>query len=102
MEKRVSLTRVKPEYREKYIEAHRNVPPEVLRRYRAAGMKHCSVHLLGDQLVLITEVEDQGAFDRAMKDDPVDRVWQDWVGPMKDDSDWQRMECVFTVDFGHE
>jgi L-rhamnose mutarotase len=98
MERRVSLTRLKPEYREKYLEAHRNVPPEVLRRYREAGMKHCSVHLLGDQLVLITEVEDQAAFDRAMKDDPVDRVWQDQMRPMKD-TDWQLTDCVFTVDW---
>ena len=99
MKKRVSLTRLKPGQREKYIEAHRNVPPEVLRRYQEAGMKHCSVYLLGDQLVLVTEVEDQAAFDRAMKDDPVDRLWQDQVGPMKDDADWQPADCIFTVDW---
>jgi L-rhamnose mutarotase len=99
MERRVSLTRLKPEHREKYLEAHRNVPPEVLRRYRDAGMRHCSVHLLGDHLVLITEVDDQAAFDHAMRNDPIDRLWQDRVGPMKDDQDWQPMDCVFTIDW---
>ncbi len=30
--------------------------------------------------------------------DPVDQVWQAFVGPMKVDGDWQQMEELFYAD----
>jgi L-rhamnose mutarotase len=99
MERRVYVTRLKPEYRDQYLEAHRNVPPDVLRRYKEAGMTHCSVHLSGDTLVLITEAHDHNALQAALVNDPIDRAWQDYVRTMKDDGDYKEMTPIFSVDF---
>jgi L-rhamnose mutarotase len=98
MERRVSIARLKPEFREEYLRAHCNVPEKVLERYRELGMRHCSVYLLGDDLVLITEAEDHAAMDAVLVNDPVDREWQEFVGPMKAEGDWQQMVQVFSVD----
>ena len=97
MERRVSVARLKPECREQYLEAHRNVPERVLARYSELGMRNCSVFLLGVDLVLVTEAEDHVVLDAALANDPVDREWQDFVRPMKADGDWQHMTQIYHV-----
>jgi HAD superfamily hydrolase (TIGR01548 family) len=89
---------LKPEYRQQYLQAHRNVPEKVLARYRELGMSHCSVYLLGDDLVMITEAEDHTALDAVLANDPADQEWQNFVRPMKADGDWQPMVQVFHID----
>jgi L-rhamnose mutarotase len=96
--RKVYLTKLRPEYRREYIEAHRNVPEEVLRRYGAAGMKNCTVHVFEDHIVLIIEADDHEALAEAMKNDPVDRAWQEQMGPMKD-GEWQEMIEIFRTDW---
>jgi L-rhamnose mutarotase len=98
MERKVYCTRLKPEYREKYLEAHRNVPKAVLARYRELGMTHCAVYLLNDLLVLITEANDHSTLAAGLEHDPVDQAWQEYVRPMKADGDYQEMTPVFVSD----
>ena len=97
MERRVSITRLKPECREQYLQAHRNVPDKVLARYRELGMRNCSVFLHGVDLVLVTEAENHAALDAALMNDPVDREWQEFVRPMKAEEDWQQMTQIYHV-----
>jgi len=97
MERRVSIGRLNPERREQYLEAHRNVPERVLARYKALGMRNCSVFLLGVDLVLVTEAESHAALDAALANDPDDREWQHFVRPMKAE-DWQHMTQIYHVD----
>jgi L-rhamnose mutarotase len=98
MERRVSITRLKPECREQYLQAHSNMPEKVLARYRELGMRNCSVFLDGIDLVLVTEAENHAALDAALVNDPVDREWQDFVRPMKAEEDWRRMTQIYHVD----
>jgi len=98
MERRVSITRLKPECRDQYLQAHSAVPWKVLARYRELGMRNCSLYLLGVDLVLVTEAEDHAVLDAALVNDPVEREWQDFVGPMKDDAGWQHMTKIYNVD----
>ena len=100
MERRVSITRLKPECREQYLEAHRNVPERVLARYSELGMRNCSVFLHGVDLVLITEAENHAVLDAALADDPADRKWQDFVRPMKVVGDWHHMTQIYHVNLG--
>ena len=95
MQRKVYRTRLKPERRQEYIEAHRNVSSDLMRRYREAGMSLCAVYILGDELVLLMDAEDHEKTAAILADDPVDRVWQAFVGPMKADGDWQEMEELF-------
>ena len=99
MQRRIYKTKLKPERRQEYIEAHRNFSSELMRRYRDAGMKLCAVYLLGDDLILLTESEDHEKALARLADDPIDREWQAYVGPMKGEGDWQEMEQIFLADF---
>ena len=98
MERRVYLTQVRPERRQEYIEAHRNVSSDLMRRYREAGMRLCAVYILNENLVLIIESEDHAKSTAILAQDPVDREWQAFVSPMKVDGDWQEMEELFSAD----
>lgn len=103
MRRKVYRTRLKSDRRQEYIDAHRNVSADLMRRYREAGMASCAVYLRGDDLVLIVEAEDHGKTFAILGNDPVDKVWQSFVGPMKEDSDWLEMEELFYADLdGHE
>lgn len=98
MERKVYLTKLRPEYREEYLQAHRTVSQELLRRYKAAGMRHCAVYLLEDTLVLITESEDHITMTAALAGDPVDVEWQNYVRPMKAEGDWRETVELFRAD----
>ena len=99
MERRVFITKVRPERRAEYIQAHATVSAEILVLYGKAGMRHCSVYLEGDDLVLILEGEDLDAILARLAEDPVDRAWQNRVGPMKADGDWRLAEAIFSEDW---
>lgn len=98
MSRKVYLTKLRPEFREQYIEAHRKVSRELLRRYQEAGMRHCSVYLLEDTLVMVSDSRDHEGLASAMLEDEVDTAWQNYVRPMKADGDWQEMSCIFGED----
>jgi L-rhamnose mutarotase len=95
---KVYLTKLKPERRADYIEAHRNVSSDLMRRYREAGMRVCAVYLWNDYLVLLTDADDHERTAAILAADPVDREWQGFVGPMKAEGDWQEMEELFFAD----
>ena len=61
-------------------------------------MRHCSVYLLGQELVLIVDADDHSRMSATLADDPVDREWQRYVGPMKADGDWQEATELFSAD----
>src|SRR5262245_36545778 len=94
MSRKVYRTRLKPERRDDYIQAHKNVSSDLMRRYREAGMTVCAVYILGDDLVLLIDAEDHAKTASILAKDPVDQVWQAHVGTMKD-GDWQEMEELF-------
>lgn len=97
MSRKVYRTRLKPERRDDYIQAHKNVSSDLMRRYKEAGMTLCAVYILGDDLVLLVDAEDHAKAASILAEDPVDQVWQTYVGTMKD-GDWQEMEELFHAD----
>ncbi|MGH9631541.1 MAG: L-rhamnose mutarotase [Bryobacteraceae bacterium] len=98
MERKVYLTRLRPEFREEYLHAHRNVPSKLMDRYRDAGMRSCAVYLLEDYLVLVTEADDHSKVKAALENDPVDVEWQELMRPMKEEGDYREMTEVFKAD----
>lgn len=101
MLRKVYRTRLKPDRRDDYIQAHRDFSAELMRRYREAGMIVCAVYILGDDLILITEAEDHEKTAAVLAGDALDREWQAYVGPMKADGDWQEMEELFIANLTH-
>lgn len=84
MERKAFLTRLKPEFREQYIEAHDNFSAELHARYAQAGVRNISIFLFEDKLFMYIEAEDFAKAGAVLGDDPLDKAWQEYVGPMKD------------------
>jgi L-rhamnose mutarotase len=92
MERKVFLTRLKPEFREQYIDAHDNFSPELRQRYFEAGVRQISLFLFKDELFMYVEAESFERLGAALADDPLDNAWQQHVGPMKDSESHEFVE----------
>lgn len=95
MQRTVYITRLRPEYREQYIEAHRNVPRELLEKYRGAGIRDVAVYLKDDTLVLVIDEEGPPGARESLANDPACAAWEEKMRPMKSAEDYQPMTEVF-------
>jgi L-rhamnose mutarotase len=76
------LLRVKPEHREKYLERHRDVWPEMLAALRETGWRNYSLFMADDGLVVgYLETDDFEASVRAMAAMDVNARWQAEMTP---------------------
>jgi L-rhamnose mutarotase len=82
MERHAFVARLNGEQREAYVAAHRNVPPELLARYRQAGIRSLSIFLHEGLLFLYLESDDFAAAVTALENDPIEREWQKLTSPM--------------------
>lgn len=92
MERKAFLTRLKPEFREQYIDAHNNFSAELRRRYLQAGVRNISIFLFEDQLFMYVEAESFERVSAALTADSLDNAWQQRVGPMKDSENCEFLE----------
>ena len=97
METKVFVARLKPERKEDYIEAHNGFSSELRARYRAAGIHQIRLFLLGEQLFMYVEAENYEMARAALAEDPLDRIWQERIGPMKY-PDFQPLVEFFRLD----
>ncbi len=97
METKAFVARLKPGRKEDYIKAHNNFSPELRARYRAAGIHQIRLFLSGEQLFMYVEVDDYEKARAALAEDPLDRRWQQEVGPMKE-LDFQPLTEIFRLD----
>lgn len=95
MERHVFVTSLKPERREEYIDVHKRVPPELISRYRQAGIEKLSVFVHENLMVLYVEATNLQAAQAALVNDPVDVEWQKLVTPMKDPKGPQELTEIF-------
>jgi len=92
MERKAFLTRLKPEFREQYIEAHNNFAAALHARYVDAGVRNISIFLWEDQLFMYVEAEEFARVSAVLANDPLDNAWQQHVGPMKDSESAELLE----------
>ncbi|MGE0130452.1 MAG: L-rhamnose mutarotase [Blastocatellales bacterium] len=97
METKAFVARLKPECKEDYIEAHNSFSSELRARYRAAGIHQIRLFLLGAELFMYVEADDYEKAQAALAEDPLDQIWQERVGPMKD-PDFQPLTEIFRLD----
>ena len=98
MERKAFVTRLKPEYRDQYIEAHNKFSSELRARYVLAGVRNISIFLLEDQLFMYLEAESFEEVQEALVNDPVDIAWQQHVGPMKGPETYEAVEIFHLGD----
>ena len=71
------VLRVRPDRIEEYIEAHRNVWPEMLDALRAAGIRNYSIFRAGNDVFGYFEADDLDAAARSLARQDVSARWQD-------------------------
>lgn len=97
METKAFVARLRPGRKEDYIEAHNSFSSELRARYRDAGIHQIRIFLLGDQLFMYVEADDYEKAQAALAEDPLDQIWQERVGPMKN-PDFQPLTEIFRLD----
>lgn len=101
------VNRVRPEHQEEYVEAHRAVPPAVLRTIRECNIRNYSIYLRDSVLYSYFEYigSDYDADMAKMGADPATVEWWSRMGPMQNPFEnraegewWAAMDEVFHVD----
>jgi L-rhamnose mutarotase len=85
MRRYCQLIRLRPEYRERYIEYHKAVWPTVLATIDACNIRNYSIYLHGDLLIAYFEYHgsDYDADMRKMAADPETQRWWSIMDPMQ-------------------
>jgi L-rhamnose mutarotase len=71
------VLRVKPDKIDDYVEAHRNVWPEMLDALRGAGIRNYTIFRDGNQVFGYFETDDLPAAERYLAEQDVSSQWQD-------------------------
>ena len=71
------VLRVRPDRIDEYIEAHRNVWPEMLDALRAAGIRNYSIFRAGNDVFGYFEADNLAAAERYLAQQDVSARWQD-------------------------
>jgi L-rhamnose mutarotase len=79
------VLRVRPEKIGEYVEAHRNVWPEMLDALRAAGIRNYTIFRAGNEVFGYFEADDLDAAAAYMERQPVSVRWQDAMAELLDD-----------------
>lgn len=74
---RIALhTRLEPGREAEYDQAHREVPPELVRQIRAAGASDWTIWRSGTDLFHVLECDDYAGLLAALASSPVNQAWQ--------------------------
>lgn len=76
------VLQVRPERIDDYVEAHRNVWPEMLDALRGAGIRNYSIFRDGNQVFGYFEADDLEAAARFLAEQPVCTHWQDGMAEL--------------------
>jgi L-rhamnose mutarotase len=71
------VLRVRPEKVDEYVEAHRNVWPEMLAALRGAGIRNYTIFRSGNEMFGYFECDDLAAAAAYMEEQEVNSRWQD-------------------------
>jgi L-rhamnose mutarotase len=96
------VLRVRPDKIDEYVEAHRNVWPEMLEAIRAAGIRNYTIFRHGNELFGYFEADDLDAAGRYLAAQEVNGRWQDSMAELLEervpDTGPPRLEEVFRLD----
>ena len=81
---RIALhTRLAPGTEAEYDQAHREVPPELVRQIQAAGATDWTIWRSGTDLFHVLECDDYAALLAALAPSPVNQAWQQKMSTMQ-------------------
>lgn len=73
---------VRPGYEEEYKKRHDEIWPDMLEALRAAGIRNYNIFRHGLTLFGYFETDDLEATKAKLANDPVDKRWGEWMGPI--------------------
>ncbi len=82
MERLALVYRLKPGKREEYIEAHREIWPEITEGMKKAGCHEMTIFLRGDQLFLYALIDNIEKFHAERADNPHFQKWNGWMNEL--------------------
>ena len=93
---------VRPDKIDEYVEAHRNVCPEMLQALRNAGIRNYSIFRAGHHVFGYFESDDPDAAARYLEAQEVSTRWQDAMASLLEervpDAGPPRLEEIFRLD----
>jgi L-rhamnose mutarotase len=93
---------VKPERIDEYVEAHREVWPEMLAALRAAGIRNYTIFRAGTRVFGYFETDDRAATERYLAGQEVSARWQDrmadFLAARVDDAGPAPLDEIFRLD----
>jgi L-rhamnose mutarotase len=96
------VLRVRPDRVDEYVEAHRNVWPEMLEALRDAGIRNYTIFRNGNEMFGYFESDDLAAAGAHMAAQDVNTRWQDAMAELLDervpDAGPPALEEVFRLD----
>jgi L-rhamnose mutarotase len=96
------VLKVRPDRIDEYVEAHRNVWPEMLDALRAAGIRNYTIFRHGHEMFGYFESDDLEAAGRYMAAQEVNTRWQDAMAELLDervpDAGPEPLEEVFRLE----
>jgi L-rhamnose mutarotase len=96
------VLRVRPDRVDEYVEAHRNVWPEMLEALRDAGIRNYTIFRNGNEMFGYFESDDLAAAGAHMAAQAVNTRWQDAMAELLDervpDAGPPALEEVFRLD----
>ncbi len=96
------VLRVRPDKLDKYVEAHRNVWPEMLTALKAAGIRNYTIFRSGNEMFGYFEADDLEQAGRYMAAQEVGARWQDAMAELLEervpDEGPPPLEQVFRLD----
>jgi L-rhamnose mutarotase len=96
------VLQVKPDKIDEYVEAHRNVWPEMLAALRAAGIRNYSIFRHGTEVFGYFEADDLAAAAAHMEAQDVSSRWQDAMAALLEervpDAGPPALEPIFRLD----
>ncbi len=96
------VLKVRPDTIDEYVEAHRNVWPEMLDAIRAAGIRNYTIFRHGNEMFGYFEADDLDAAGRYLAGHDVNTRWQEAMAALLEervpDSGPPRLEEVFRLE----
>jgi L-rhamnose mutarotase len=96
------VLRVKPDKVDEYVEAHRNVWPEMLEALRGAGIRNYTIYRAGNQMFGYFEADDLSRAAAFLAEQEVSARWQDAMADYLEervpDSGPPPLEEIFRLD----
>jgi len=93
---------VRPERVEEYVEAHREVWPEMLAALKGAGIRNYTIFRAGARVFGYFETDDREATERYLAEQPVSSRWQDrmaeYLAGRVDDAGPTPLEEIFRLE----